>query len=116
MDMEWKVEESIRPIIVYFKGSFEETDSSFLRETIKEKLDEENKTDLIVNLSKLEYLNSTSLNVFVQVYSECLKSGVKIMFSDLSPSVKNLFKMTSLDVIVPVYRDNDEAMRRNYRM
>lgn len=100
-------------IILELEGNFEFEDSQLLENTIISSIDEFSCFSVILNFKKISYLNSFSLNEFVKLYSGMLKKGVRIHISELSESAANIFNMTSLNLIIPVYSNNEEALKKN---
>jgi anti-anti-sigma factor len=86
-------------------------DSSYFEKTANEILAETSAKKLLLNMSKLEYLNSTALNLFIGVYNRLLKNGIKIVFCSLSKPVETLFNITSLKLLVPIFPTEWDAIQ-----
>ncbi len=106
-----KVEEQIGGFVVYLKGDFiggEETDE--LRKNLKE-LAESKKNKIIIDMGKVTYLNSTALGVLISAYASVTKKGGTIVLCNLDKSIENLFVITKLSTIFPIYSSIEEAIK-----
>lgn len=106
-----KVEEQIGGVVVILKGEFiggEETEE--LRETLK-KLAEGPKNKIIIDMGKVTYLNSTALGVLISAHATITKKGGIIALCNLDKSVKNLFVITKLTFVFPIYSSLEEAIK-----
>lgn len=106
-----KVEEQIGGVVVHLKGDFiggEETDE--LRDTLK-KLAESPKNKIVVDMSKVTYLNSTALGVLISAHATVTKKGGIIVLCNLDKSIENLFVITKLSMVFPIYATLEDAIK-----
>jgi anti-sigma B factor antagonist len=68
---------------------------SLFRET--EQLIEEGKFHFVLDLSRLEYINSSGLGVFITLLTRARKRGGEVVVSKVSKKVKELFIITKLN-------------------
>lgn len=54
-------------------------------------------TDIIFDLSNLEYLDSTGLGAFMSIYSEVNSNGKSVTIKNAKNNIKKLFLITELD-------------------
>lgn len=54
-------------------------------------------TDIIFDLSNLEYLDSTGLGAFISIYSEVNSNGKSVTIKNAKNNIKKLFLITELD-------------------
>jgi anti-anti-sigma factor len=105
------IEQQIGGTVVHLKGQFiggEETDE--LRNTLRE-LSEKNVHVAIVDLEKVTYLNSTALGVLIASYATFAKRDAKIILCNLGKSIENLFVITKLSLVFPIYENLDSAIK-----
>ncbi len=105
-----KVEQQIGGYVVKLSGDFiggDETDE--LRDTLK-KLAESKKKVIILDLSKATYMNSTALGVLISAHATITKKGGKIVLCGLDKSLENLFVITKLTTVFPIYSSVSEAI------
>ncbi len=106
-----KIEEQIGGVILHLKGQFiggEET--SQLRDTLKE-ISDKQKSLLIVNLDKVTYLNSTALGVLIAAHANFAKRDGKVVLCNVSKSIENLFVITKLTLVFPIFETLEEAIK-----
>ncbi|MCK9223500.1 MAG: STAS domain-containing protein [Candidatus Muirbacterium halophilum] len=111
MEINFKHIEEENIVIVFPSGSFEMEDSAYFEKTVSDIISETKTKKLLLNMSMLEYLNSTALNLFIGVYNRLLKSGIRIVFCSLSKPVETLFNITSLKLLVPIYPTEWDAIQ-----
>jgi len=97
-------------VIIYPIGSYEMEDTNFFEQKITEILETSGKNKVVFNMSELNYLNSTALNQFIGVYNRLLKGGYRIIFCSLTRPVETLFNITSLKLLVPIYKTEWDAL------
>ncbi|ROL56219.1 anti-sigma factor antagonist [Bacteroidetes/Chlorobi group bacterium Naka2016] len=106
-----KIEEQIGGVVVYLKGEFiggEETDE--LRDTLK-KLAESPKNKIVIDMGKVTYLNSTALGVLISAHASVTKKGGLIVLCNLDKSIENLFVITKLSTVFPIYATLEDAIK-----
>ena len=106
-----KMEEQIGGLILHLKGQFiggNETEE--LRETLR-KAAEDKKNTLIMNLEKVTYLNSTALGILMSAYTNFVKRNGRVVLCGVGKSIENLFVITKLTLVFPIYETLDEAIK-----
>lgn len=106
-----KIEEQIGGVVVHLKGDFiggEETDE--LRDTLK-KLAESQKNKIIINMAKVTYLNSTALGVLISAHATVTKKGGVVVLCNLDKAIENLFVITKLSMVFPIYATLEDAIK-----
>lgn len=66
---------------------------------------------LIIDLSKVTYLNSTAIGVLVSAYTTFSRKGWKIKLSGLNKNINNIFVITKLTLVFDVYENVAEAAK-----
>ena len=106
-----KTDKQIGGNIMHLKGQFiggVETDE--LRTRLKE-ISEEDKNILIINLDKVTYLNSTALGVLITAHTTFVKKNGKVVLCNVGKSIENLFMITKLTLVFPIFTSLDEAIK-----
>ena len=67
---------------------------------------------VILNLHDLQYMNSTGLNILINVLTRTRNAGGDAIISGLSPSVRQLFVVTKLDSVFTITGGVDEALAK----
>lgn len=81
---------------VRLAGSMYVEDSAPVREQLIGLL-EEGLVYLTVDLSDLDYLDSSGLGVLISIHKRCLQKGGKMVVTGLRGMVEELFRLTRLD-------------------
>ena len=84
-------------------GSMYVEDSASVREQLIGLL-EEGIIHLTIDLSGLEYVDSSGLGVLISIHKRCLQKGGKMVITGLRGMVEELFKLTRLDLVFNVSR------------
>jgi anti-sigma B factor antagonist len=64
---------------------------------------------VILNLHNLKYLNSSGLNVLIQILTKTRNAGGEVVVCCLSEKVKQLFLITKLNSVFKVCSSTEEA-------
>jgi anti-anti-sigma factor len=97
-------------IIIHLEGDFvggEETDK--LREQLKE-MSVKEKNILIIDLADTVYLATPTLGVLLSANAQFNKHGGKIILCNASEYLENIFSITKLTMIFPLYKTLEEAV------
>ncbi|MBA3901140.1 MAG: STAS domain-containing protein [Bacteroidetes bacterium] len=65
---------------------------------------------IILNLQKLKYLNSSGLNVLINILTKCRNAGGEVVVCCLSEKVNQLFLITKLNSVFKVSNSSKEAL------
>jgi len=76
---------------------------------IKE-LIEEGHVDLVLDLGKVRYINSTGLGILVSGLTTLKKTMGQMKICNLSDRIDRLFSVTSLTTIFPTFETVDDAL------
>jgi anti-sigma B factor antagonist len=66
-------------------------------------------TELVLDLSNLQFMDSSGLGAMVSVLKMLSHRG-NVMVAGVSENLFSLFRMTGMDRVFPVYRSADEAV------
>jgi len=65
---------------------------------------------IIVNLSKVTYVDSSGLATLVEILKNMRSYGGKMKLTNLSPKVKSLFEITKLEKLFDILIDEKDAI------
>jgi anti-anti-sigma factor len=65
----------------------------------------------IFDLTNVPQMDSSGLGVLVSHFIACRNKGVRVIIVGPSPNVKQLFKFTKVDTILPISATMDEALQ-----
>ncbi len=75
------------------------------------KLVEADKKKLIIDLTKVNYMDSSGLGVLVALLKEVKKNGGELKLVNLPVSVKKIFDLTRLTKFFDIYESLEEAIK-----
>jgi len=67
----------------------------------------------IFNLTSVPQMDSSGLGVLVSHFIACRAKGIRVVIVGSSPNVKQLFKFTKVDTILPMAATVEDALRSN---
>jgi anti-sigma B factor antagonist len=71
---------------------------------------EEGKKQLVIDLSKATFIDSTTLGVLVGGVKRLRPSGGSLTLVCTDPNISKIFEITGLDRVFPIYKTRDEAL------
>jgi anti-anti-sigma factor len=81
-----------------------------LREPISKLFDNQN-TKVIINLSGVEYIDSSGFGCLLSLLRDARNSYGTIKIANPEPSVRTLFETLHLQTIFEIYQNTDECIR-----
>ena len=96
--------------LIEVEGDIDASSSIFLDEALSEA--EAQTQNLIVNCSKLEYISSAGLGVFMSRLSDYENDGRKMILFGLSEKVLNVFQILGLDQLLIIVEDFEKEKER----
>lgn len=91
-------------------GSFTSFEAGALRQAILGLVADKRK-DIVLNLSGLEYLDSSGIGELVRNYLTVIKSGGTMKVVGLSAKVEEILKITQLYKVFPEFPDEETALK-----
>ncbi|MCR6109424.1 STAS domain-containing protein [Bacillus sp. A301a_S52] len=101
MNLEIKVTESERINTAYLSGEVDVYTATKLKEAITPLAEQADK-DLIVDLSGVNYIDSTGLGIFIGTLKASEKSDTLLRLTGLNDRVKRLFEITGLNEVIDI--------------
>ncbi len=98
--------------VFHMKGRLmDQQQADRLMETLDKELSAGHKS-VILDLSELQYMNSTGLNILINVLTRTRNAGGDTLIAGMSNSVRQLFVVTKLDSIFIITPDVDGAVAK----
>jgi len=66
---------------------------------------------LILDMTDFRYLNSTGLNIFINILTKARRSGGEVVICSVSPKIKELLIITKLNTIFLVSDHLEDAIK-----
>jgi anti-sigma B factor antagonist len=85
-------------------------DADAFDETLKT-LIHEGCRNVIVNMDKVSWVNSTGLGILISGYTTLKKSGGELKLLKVSDRIENIFIVSKLYTVFASFQDEDEAVR-----
>ncbi len=85
-------------------------DADVFKETIKNLIAEGYK-NVIVNLSKVPWVNSTGLGILIAGYTTLKKEGGSLKLVHVTDRIQSILMITKLGTIFESYSDEEEAVK-----
>lgn len=95
--------------VLTLKGRLDLASGSNLKEEIRALLDKE-KSLLHLNLSEVDFINSSGLGVLVSIMKEVRVRKGRITLSNLASYVEEIFEITQLSHIFEIFKTEAEAL------
>ena len=107
--MEINKREKNAVIILDINGEIDLYNAPDIKDTIKQLIDE-GKRQIIINLEKVSYLDSSGIGVLISSLSNLKKVGGALKIINVYASVKKVFELTKLTSFFDIFDGEDEAL------
>ncbi|MEZ5172757.1 MAG: STAS domain-containing protein [Bacteroidia bacterium] len=104
-------EEAGFPVLCLEGSLMEKHQAEDLMEEVQELLIE-GSNNLILDLSNLNYLNSSGLNVLLNILTRARNAGGEVIISGVNERLKNLLVITKLNAVFQFSENPGEAVKR----
>ncbi len=81
-----------------------------LAEKLEECLSEKSVLKIIINLEKVDFINSSALGILLNAHKEIEKSHGRLALSAPSPEVSSLLEITHLNSIFEIFKYREDAL------
>ncbi len=110
MSIKTKTEMNGKIAIIEIKGSLVgDGDTDKFRSAVQDFIEQGNKC-LVVNLGKVNYMNSSGIGAIISAYTSYKKVTGEVKLAGISDNVQNLLAVTKLIDIFDVHDTVDEAI------
>lgn len=109
--MPFSVKEDYQAVVISIKGKFlGSIEGPKFKETLDE-LKEAGKTNLVVDLSKADFMDSSAIGALIGALTSMRKIDGDVRLAGMQKRIKNLFIMTKLLRVFDDYETVDEAVQ-----
>jgi stage II sporulation protein AA (anti-sigma F factor antagonist) len=108
LDIEFKQE----TLFVRLGGELDLSAADFLRNSLEESLDSESARNIVFNLSKVSFIDSSVLGVLLGRYKRVTKNGGKVIIVSPPPQVRKILELSGLFRIMGESDSEDEALQK----
>ena len=111
MSVKSKTEQNGKIAIIEVRGSLVgDSDTDQFRSAVQDFLEQGNKC-LVINLGKVNYMNSSGIGAIIAAYTSYKKVNGEIKLAGISNNVQNLLVVTKLIDIFDVHDTVDQAIQ-----
>lgn len=110
MSLSLEVKHSRDVLIIRLCGELDHHTAENVRGTIEAELDKGIYTHLVLNLSALDFMDSSGLGVILGRYKQIRRLGGKMSLCSIRPSIYRLMEMSGLFRILAIYDDEKSAI------
>ena len=108
--MSFNVSERYNCVVIEFKGNvMGGPDAVSLNEKIHELIDN-NRTNLVVDLSKVKFMNSSGLGMLIGALTTMRKAGGDLRIANATDKIESLLIITKLITVFKHFKSLDEAI------
>jgi len=108
--MQLKFKKIRHTLIITPDGELDHHNAALVREEIDKKLSSSKAKDIIFNLNKLQFMDSSGLGILIGRYKAVSAIGGNAAIISPSATAKRLITLAGLHRIIPVYETLEDAM------
>ena len=82
-----------------------------LGQELNDLVDKDYMVKMVINFSKIKFLSSAVLGKLISLNKKVAAQKGRLAFCNINPDIMQVFKITRLDKLIPVYEDEDEAVK-----
>ncbi|MGQ9805471.1 MAG: STAS domain-containing protein [Chlorobiales bacterium] len=97
--------------IIDISGDLDAHTSIILEQAIQDLIDKQ-RTNIIINFSKLNYISSAGLGVFMSFIDEVRSKGGDIKFSNMPDKIFQVFDLLGFPLLYEIYDDEQKAVEK----
>lgn len=108
--MELRFKKCGKTLLVSLDGELDHHNAASVREDIDRKFTDAKTKNIVFNLQKLEFMDSSGLGIFIGRYKAVSAIGGKTFIAAPTPTAKRLIVLSGIHKIIPIYKSIDEAL------
>lgn len=97
-------------LIINLIGELDHHSAEEVRVKIDDRIERDNIKDVIMNFSKVTFMDSSGIGVVIGRYKKLQCKGGSVSVSNLSEAVQKVFQLSGLFKIIKCYNNLDEAV------
>ena len=108
--MSFKVSEKYNCVVIEFKGNvMGGPDAVSLNETLHKLIDEDKK-NIVIDLGKVKFMNSSGLGMLIGALTTMRKAGGSLVIANATDKIESLLIVTKLITVFKHFKSLDEAV------
>ena len=77
---------------------------------IMELLDKTEESNVLLHFGRVTFMSSAALGMLIRVNKKCKEYDISLKLCNISPDIRQVFKITSMDKIFDIHEDAAQAM------
>jgi len=98
--------------IIHITGELDEINVETLKQVVDPLLDDDAVKTLILDLKRLEFINSKGIGYLVSIHTHLSKDARMLCLAAANEAVMDVISLVGLPTIVPYYETLEEAMAK----
>lgn len=86
-------------------------DAAEVTHVIEQQIEKGN-NQVLLNIDKLDFMNSTGINVFISYLTKCRNSGGELVITNVSPKIEQLLVVTKLFSVFTIAQNQEEGLSK----
>lgn len=108
--MDYKIDEKYNCVVIHLKGKvMGGPDAEVFRDELQKLLDED-KRNVILNLEKVKFMNSSGLGILIAGLKKMRENDGDIKLSNADKRISSLLMVSQLNTVFDHYKSLDEAI------
>lgn len=110
-EQKWTAIEMKNVVIIKPHGELDMNNSFDFKSFVKDNYINAGKSNLILDLSDVEYMDSSALGVLLGLQRAARLNGGSLVLCGLHDNLKRILKITSLEGVFKIYPTSEEALK-----
>jgi stage II sporulation protein AA (anti-sigma F factor antagonist) len=98
-------------LIIRLKGEFDMLKAEKIRRQIDERLQDDQVRNLVFNLEKVSFVDSSGLGVIIGRYKKVKEKDGNMYIVGAQPVVKKILVLSGINKLVPLFKNEQEIMK-----
>ena len=99
-----------KTVVVTLEGDFDISTASIIERKLKS-LISQGKVNIVVNLSKVEYIDSSGLATIILIFKETKKDKGTLRLAETPNKILKILELTRLNELLEIYSSEEEALK-----
>jgi anti-anti-sigma factor len=105
-----EVKGDVRVIAIDVVRFVDETAIEQCKREIMEVLDTTEEGNLLLHFGRVTFMSSAALGMLIRVSKRCKEYDITLKLCNISPDIRQVFKITSMDKILEIHEDAGQAL------
>jgi stage II sporulation protein AA (anti-sigma F factor antagonist) len=98
-------------LIIRLKGEFDMLKAEKIRRQIDERLQDDQVRNLVFNLEKVSFVDSSGLGVIIGRYKKIKEKNGSMYIVGAQPVVEKILVLSGINKLVPLFKNEQEIMK-----